>query len=905
MHILIIAIKYTLLLPSSKGENSLTDSTIQLTIMKCQIAALAALGSCIKTVNAIDNADLVEGTYCLTYLSTFLEPVSYGTAQPQGQNLGPSATVTVPNSVLTDIADVIQPTSSSANLDPAGQRVIFLVTPSGDINKRELNGFVGNGNPDVCTFATVFTLGQSQLFDGNVRLGYAGGGYQSLQLQSLPDDAITRSFTNAGGNLQFKNSALPNGQAGFCQDTSDGQVYMTFTSEPPSCIPVVLAIYGVEQCVDGRLIGFNDPTTTGAQIDTTEVGPTDNPVTSVPDQPVDTEPFPEQPTTDMASRPFTSLPPIWANTSRSEIPSVEPTAPVQPTSFESSEGELSILPTDVESSSDSPIFIEPTTSLEPLPTADFTPAESSATDTPLPPDVETSSKSQIIFTEFTTTQESLSSIESSETDTLFPSPSESSSTGDIPSTSATDSLEISTDITSQTTDVPSTTPSDLPTTTTSEDDIIITNRVANGRFVGGLEGFDSEGEVRHQLGGYFEDDASPDDACAALEAVGDSQKRSMGSFAGMWQLLGFLQPSNTVLYTVQFYYAVMTGGGFQQCTVSAYLGNRQFYSMSLFSVGESVSWNRVLISVIADSRSAKFGISMTCMGDGQAVIYVDAVFVSNEVTPKNIDNFKLDFGVTPPGPQTPGKSGSTSLLPDGTTSTDLRSSNTGLPEVDTSSETWGYSTPILIGTQSWSPLSETTDETSTSIPTPTTEEGSSTTFSTTTESETPTELCEYTHGEECEFDRFNYPQDALCAYDAFFNGPTWTESRTDYPHQESPYQCIAICHGMENCASVGYWQLENRCIFTSVIIKQSDFTICNNGDWRHAYWVDKRCRKCPNCIPASVPNTPPERCSYKEGDACTRVDNPASSICNFSAYMGGGYWTGDQWQGQYPRQDLG
>ncbi|KAM0547549.1 hypothetical protein ACHAPJ_010293 [Fusarium lateritium] len=860
--------------------------------MKYRIAALAALGSFINSVGAFDNADLAQGTYCFTYLSTFLEPVSIGTARPRpsvdldldssligqsssrtadGQDLEPtdftepfpdrsSATATVPNSALTDITEVVQPTSSSADFDPVGQRVIFLVTPSGDINKRELNGFMGDDNPDVCTFAAVFTLGQDQLFNGNVPLGYDGGGYQSFQSQSLADDAITRSFTNAGGNLQFRNSALPNGQAAFCQ-TSDGQVYMTFTSEPPSCIPVVLAIYGVEQCVDGRLVGFNDPTTTDAQgvepsissiVDTTEVGPTDIPVTTVPDQAVDTEPLPEQPTTDLATRPFTSLPPIWANTSRTEIPSVDPTVPTQPTSLETSENNPPLIPSDtnVESSSGSQIFVPDSTALfvptssessEGQPPVLPTDVERSTksqifteptTGTPPPPDVETPSSSQIPFSESTTSLESLPSTESSETDTSLPSSSQSSpfsdvmsttTTVDIPSTFVTDSLESSTDITSQTTDAPSTTPSDLPTTTTSEDDIIITNRIANGRFAmadpnspSGLESYDSEGEVRHQLGGCFKDDNSDDDGCVALEAVGDSQKRFLGSFAGISQLLGLLQPSTTVLYTVQFYYAVITGGGFQMCTVSAYLGNRQFYSMSLFSIGQSITWNRVLASVIADSRSANFGISMTCMGDGQAMIYVDSVFVSNEVTPKNIDQFQLHFGVTPPGPQTPtglAQETSTTHTP---TETLAASSGSWLPEPGTSSGAWEHSTSTLVGTKSWLPLPDTSIETSTPIPTPTREEDPTTTSHTTSESETPTELCNYTHGEECEFDRFNYPQDALCAYAAYFTGPTWTESRTDYPHQDNPYQCIAICHGMENCESVGYWQLENRCIFTNV-----------------------------------------------------------------------------------------
>ncbi|PTD08590.1 hypothetical protein FCULG_00011212 [Fusarium culmorum] len=469
--------------------------------------------------------------------------------------------------------------------------------------------------------------------------------------------------------------------------------------------------------------------------------------------------------------------------------------------------------------------------------------------------------------------------------------------------------------TSQTTDVATSTPHNLPTTTTSLGDIIITNSIANGRFANGIDGFDSEGEANHQQGGCFKDDGSPDNGCASLKAVGDSKKRFLGSFAGISQFLESLQPSTTVLYTVQFYYAVVTGGGFQMCTVSASLGNKQFYSMGLFSVGNSISWNRVLTSVTADSRNANFGISMICAGNGQALIYIDSVFVSNQVTPKNIDQFQLDFDASSSGPQS---SSSTSTVSTGSLST-------WLPEPDTSSEDLEHPTPTPIGTKSWLPgpdtstgtplrtpsswlpgvdttraastpaqtpspwlptvdtskLStpsgtptsllpqpDTTSETSTSTFTPTAKEDLTTTSVTTSKAEMPTGVCKYTHGEECEFDRFNYPRTPYVL----------TVLTSLAQHGQSPVPTIPIktmpINGMENCQSVGYSQRENRCIFTSVRIKESDFInyTSQSQSWKHSYWVDKRCYKCPDCIAASVPNTPPERCSYTEGDACSRKD---------------------------------
>jgi hypothetical protein len=135
--------------------------------------------------------------------------------------------------------------STSVDFDPTGQAVIFAVTPSQGTRKRDLGGFVGSGGPDVCTFATVYTLGQGQLFDGGLPIAYNGEAFQPLRSSSVPSgDAITTTFSNDGGVLSFTSPSLPGGRASFCQTPSDGQVYLTFTSRPSGCQPVTLTIYG-------------------------------------------------------------------------------------------------------------------------------------------------------------------------------------------------------------------------------------------------------------------------------------------------------------------------------------------------------------------------------------------------------------------------------------------------------------------------------------------------------------------------------------------------------------------------------------------------------------------------------------------------------------------------------------
>ncbi|KLO78958.1 uncharacterized protein LW93_4281 [Fusarium fujikuroi] len=146
-------------------------------------------------------------------------------------------------------------------IEPGGQTVIFLIQlPDDDrkrsINKREVGGFVGDGSPDTCTFASTFNLAQGQLFKNDNPIFYSGEDFKELVNQGMPpSDAITKGFASTGTSLTFQNDDLPNGQAGFCQ-TSDGQVYITFTSKPPGCTPITL---GVHDGMPLRSMGVSHP----------------------------------------------------------------------------------------------------------------------------------------------------------------------------------------------------------------------------------------------------------------------------------------------------------------------------------------------------------------------------------------------------------------------------------------------------------------------------------------------------------------------------------------------------------------------------------------------------------------------------------------------------------------------
>ncbi|KAF9773239.1 hypothetical protein IL306_008984 [Fusarium sp. DS 682] len=541
------------------------------------------------------------------------------------------------------------------------------------------------------------------------------------------------------------------------------------------------------------------------------------------------------------------------------------------------------------------------------------------------------------------------------------------------------------------------------TTTTQEGEIIITNAIPGGSFnapnpdnlPSRLTNFGASGNAEFHEGGCYKGDDSPDDGCASLTASGNpAGKRDTGTFASIWQTLNSLSTGSRNKYTVQFHYLVASAG-IQDCTVTAALGNKQFYSQSLSSTGSGASWTQVLQQVEAESSSATFAISLTCSGNGISVILVDSIFISNQVTPANIGNFILDFGVPKTNPEPTSTERTIEPITESTilstTSTSPLNTDTTRPsqptetackpacdlrdDFDEHSE-WNcrvyglysgltYQLPnqdddetrpwydsaadcaeickTLPGCKSagymfaprkcffsnnvvtrsevrdmmndgvdvdWYGLdcfecsgcensAETTapEATSTPVNTDTTILPESTTFATTTSESpvtttSPADACLYNRGQECEFNRFKDHSDTLCIWAAIFTGTTWKESREDYPYQDGPYQCAAICQTLKNCESSGYYSTENRCLFTSKKLQQSDMISHEDRPFDHSVWSHNSCWTCPTCSDtAALPTT--KFCSYDQGDSCRAVTGKPGALCNYQ-----GFWEA------YNQQDL-
>ncbi|KAF5716332.1 hypothetical protein FMUND_6285 [Fusarium mundagurra] len=248
------------------------------------------LASLFSASIALQDDQIQPESWCITYLSTYLVPVSDGhthlttssaeeavfpeTSQAAltfDTDLAIPSTLSVPdNLIITTSAP--SPTTGVPVPEASGRSVIFRVVPESQDTKRHLHvravgGFVGSQS-EICAAAAIFNLVQGRLLDGTLPIYYNGEGFKELRGYSgaLPRGAVTETFADEDGFLRFFSSALPTGEAGFCQDSKSGQVYITFTASPPSCQSVRLSITGVDECRDGDISSSPSSRPTSTQL---------------------------------------------------------------------------------------------------------------------------------------------------------------------------------------------------------------------------------------------------------------------------------------------------------------------------------------------------------------------------------------------------------------------------------------------------------------------------------------------------------------------------------------------------------------------------------------------------------------------------------------------------------------
>ncbi|RBA22410.1 hypothetical protein FPRO05_00757 [Fusarium proliferatum] len=187
-----------------------------------------------------------------------------------------------------------------------------------------------------------------------------------------------------------------------------------------------------------------------------------------------------------------------------------------------------------------------------------------------------------------------------------------------------------------------------------------------------------EGDARIVGGAGREEPGSTERGCAAMSASNTgSGKRALGISVSISQSMSNLDLSTP--YTIRFYYLVITSpAAINLCQLTGFLGGSVFYQNWVFSTGTAVSWNEVLQAVTPAQVNAPLRIAMNCLMGGGATVLVDSVFISNAVTPQNINNFAVNFGNTGTGANPP-------LDPQTTTSSSKQETTSATQQLETTS----------------------------------------------------------------------------------------------------------------------------------------------------------------------------------------------------------------------------
>ncbi|KAM5354779.1 hypothetical protein ACJ41O_001425 [Fusarium nematophilum] len=157
--------------------------------------------------------------------------------------------------------------------------------------------------------------------------------------------------------------------------------------------------------------------------------------------------------------------------------------------------------------------------------------------------------------------------------------------------------------------------------------------------------FGVDGDVKVVTGPGYTGNGSKDKGAVQMQAnnrVAPKAKRDLGPYAALFQQLSSLNRATP--YTIRFFYAVITGPEINVCQINAFLGSNNFYTDWIVGLGQTIQWTTVLKQVSAEDVNAELRVAINCLVGNVAAIYVDSIFMSNQVTPQNINDFVLDFG---------------------------------------------------------------------------------------------------------------------------------------------------------------------------------------------------------------------------------------------------------------------
>ncbi|KAK6063070.1 hypothetical protein SCUP515_12738 [Seiridium cupressi] len=194
--------------------------------------------------------------------------------------------------------------------------------------------------------------------------------------------------------------------------------------------------------------------------------------------------------------------------------------------------------------------------------------------------------------------------------------------------------------------------------TTSATVQVVANDVGNGAFgsydpnsPGGIADWDSENcEIDLQYG--YQGSGSSDTGCVRMSAapVTEGRKAKRTDYTAMIEQQ-LQDVDETSQYTIRFYYTILSNALANTCRMEAYYGDAlltysDYFDVVTNAVAGNTPWLKFVDETSLSSSDGYIRFQLSCTGDGYAVVFIDEVFVSNEVDASSSDNISLLFTST-------------------------------------------------------------------------------------------------------------------------------------------------------------------------------------------------------------------------------------------------------------------
>lgn len=391
------------------------------------------------------------------------------------------------------------------------------------------------------------------------------------------------------------------------------------------------------------------------------------------------------------------------------------------------------------------------------------------------------------------------------------------------------------------TPLPAATPSSSQTTsptsshTTTAAPSVVTNVVIGGNFQApdpayrrDIHGFNSEGNCRLVTGHGYQKDGSTESGCLIVdsdETVTLSKRQTTTDWNAMVeQLLDSLNTAN--LYTVRFFYAILENDVADTCRIDAYYGDTIFASTPYFPVTPAVDnnfdWLEFVEQIAVETSSGYLRFALNCAEGGHAQIYIDQVFMSDQVTPANVDTISLLYISEAAGATSGLVSLSSTIL--GTTSGSV--STTATTQVGSSS-TSHFPTSIS--------SSQSTQQ-------GTSQSSTSTTATTTTTSSAATSTNYCPPGVSpgtCQVSTASTDDGTVCSAIGYISGMPYGASDSELS-QDSPEHCAWLCRSQSNCVAFGFSESQTICYYVTRSLSEYFVPLASSD----TTWWDLTCMSC-------------------------------------------------------------